>query len=341
MRHSRKKAFTLVELLVVISIIGMLMSLLLPAVQSAREAGRANTCRANLKNLVLAMTQFDQSQNRLPGFINRVGADPDKGNYELRASWVVMLLPYLENADIWDAWNQKHDPLVTSSPLFDCPSDPKEFLGEPTLSYVVNTGQHVDTSVGGETNDVRAGNGLFFDRCQLEPDPGPGRLINMSMAYVETGDGATNTMMISENLHTLFWAFDDQGFAPSSAGGLARAEASFEEESVLLDRQYYFGFFWRNDPSSLTAPFGSASISVGRINATRQLPSPERMEDLAPYYGYPSSNHPGGVHVAFCGNSVRQITEQIDEVTYRQLMTTKRKASNDESWESIIDMSKL
>ena len=66
MRQSKRNAFTLVELLVVIAIIGTLVGLLLPAVQAAREAARANTCRSNMTNLQKAITQREQSMKEFP-----------------------------------------------------------------------------------------------------------------------------------------------------------------------------------------------------------------------------------------------------------------------------------
>src|SRR5206468_4431948 len=71
MRHARR-GFTLVELLVVIAIIGTLVALLLPAVQSARETARGNTCRNNMKQLQLALTNMDSTLRRLPGYVEEI-----------------------------------------------------------------------------------------------------------------------------------------------------------------------------------------------------------------------------------------------------------------------------
>ena len=73
----RKRAFTLVELLVVITIIGMLMALLLPAVQAAREAGRRATCMNNQKNISLALMTYEGSRKAFPGLLNTVKKDPN------------------------------------------------------------------------------------------------------------------------------------------------------------------------------------------------------------------------------------------------------------------------
>ena len=94
MRHIKKQAFTLVELLVVIAIIGTLVGLLLPAVQAAREAARSNTCRSNLTQLQKAVSQREGALGTFPGYINNLGVKGTQN--QVRASWVVMTFPYIE-----------------------------------------------------------------------------------------------------------------------------------------------------------------------------------------------------------------------------------------------------
>src|SRR5690348_13036033 len=126
----RRLAFTLVELLVVITIIGMLVALLLPAVQRARERGRQLTCLNNMKQIGLATFNYDSSKGQVPGltqFIKRgnaeyanVGYDPTTRRFKIVStttatpptqsqlqgiagfSWATMILPQLERSDIWD-----------------------------------------------------------------------------------------------------------------------------------------------------------------------------------------------------------------------------------------------
>ena len=91
----QRTAFTLVELLVVIAIIGILIALLLPAVQSAREAARRTQCANNLKEIGLSIHEYHDSKKELP----------PSAITEHKASWAVFILPYLEQEALCNEWD--------------------------------------------------------------------------------------------------------------------------------------------------------------------------------------------------------------------------------------------
>ena len=127
MRHARK-AFTLVELLVVIAIIGILVALLLPAVQSAREAARRSQCLNNIRQIGIALMSYESANKRLPNGSTRYDGFS-------RNSWVTLILPYIEETGLYNQidlsipldevndnpdiiFNYHHIPFAT----FRCPS---------------------------------------------------------------------------------------------------------------------------------------------------------------------------------------------------------------------------
>jgi prepilin-type N-terminal cleavage/methylation domain-containing protein/prepilin-type processing-associated H-X9-DG protein len=99
--ESSRAGFTLVELLVVIAIIGILVALLLPAIQSAREAARRTSCQSNMKNIALALQNYHSANNRFPvGFVSQPAA-------EEAWAWTTFTLPYLEEQALYDKLNPR------------------------------------------------------------------------------------------------------------------------------------------------------------------------------------------------------------------------------------------
>lgn len=209
LRRACGTGFTLVELLVVIAIIGILVGLLLPAVQAAREAARRMSCGNNLKQIGLALHNYESANRKLPigwnGFI-----DPIQGT-TFRWSYLAGILPYLEQGNVYNNLNLSltlyppgggqpprpiHVPIIsTLIPTYLCPSDRSEKVSSPTgvidsapANYMACFGSGInnpnDPSDDGEM-DLRSDG--IFSNLQWR-------------AFRDCTDGLSNTVSISESL---------------------------------------------------------------------------------------------------------------------------------------------
>ncbi len=127
-RRRLQEGFTLVELLVVIAIIGVLVALLLPAIQAAREAARRSQCSNNMKQIGLAVLNYESAVGRLPAGSTTETASIGGPYY---TTWTVEILPYLEQAPLYDLWDSKQDIIAATNrrlretfvSSYQCPSD--------------------------------------------------------------------------------------------------------------------------------------------------------------------------------------------------------------------------
>jgi prepilin-type N-terminal cleavage/methylation domain-containing protein/prepilin-type processing-associated H-X9-DG protein len=346
----KNRGFTLVELLVVIAIIGTLVALLLPAVQIARESARGNTCRNNMKQLQVAATNMDSTLKRLPGCMEELynpngtksGGPPPMftASFARRASWLVRLFPYMEENTLWDSWSsvfvdssgQHVNPPAPAIATLKCPSNVAEIPDAPTLAYVSNSGWAFSDSglcgrpPGPDGGLEFAADGVFFD-INTNKSVGVGPADNrenapkIQMSLAQVFDGTTKTLMLSENLHALYWCYEPL----STANGYVQ-----NDSSLVPDAKHLFGFLWQNYPS--------ISDRINGDNNYSYLQPPEEVGPSNPQavfaglayegHGYPSSNHPGGVNVAFCGGTIRMMADSIDPVIYGQLMTSNAHKSH-------------
>lgn len=331
------KGFTLVELLVVIAIIGMLMALLLPAVNFAREAGRRMTCQNNQRNLSLALLADEGNKKSLVGFANyieRSGAKPTDWDVKdqewpvapsTRASWLVMILPAIEQNALYERWTQGDDDSIYIS-LLKCPSATADNVGKPGWnSYVVNCGKTDDNAdIGKVIPDSTKSTGVFFDRTRTS--------VKMSIDYISGADGTSNTIMISENLQAGRWSGEEEPTQPKEIAPLEYAVGFcypagfnpkvFERVQGETHGGYYTHTgFNRTGGANCTETTGAPLV----INQCKRTADTYFETAGTGNYRYarPSSDHPSIIVVGFCDNSVRTISESIDEDVFNCLMMTK------------------
>jgi prepilin-type N-terminal cleavage/methylation domain-containing protein len=224
-RGGARRGFTLVELLVVIAIIGVLVGLLLPAVQSAREAARRTSCLNNMKQTALSLHNFHDTNKKFPA-VAKFGQDgPGKPGLQQAAhyTWLFYLLPYIEEQAAYDTTNQDlpvwGQPIVGyRTPAFLCPSDsgtnlPEDTHGIAVSHYGANGGWHWWNGSVAPGANLPAGvdyQGVFNgDRAK-------------SMAQLK--DGTSKTVMFAENNSTGYkgvrntWMANNAGVQRNTGG---------------------------------------------------------------------------------------------------------------------------
>ncbi|WP_425395563.1 DUF1559 domain-containing protein [Aeoliella sp.] len=313
---SKRNAFTLVELLVVIAIIGILVALLLPAVQAAREAARRMQCTNRLKQLSLAALNYESTHGKLPAA--RMGCDTDPAcplssndtNHLEGASVFVQLLPFMEeqalfdlfdldNNDIWypGTWNWNapniQQALAATPDSMVCPSDGERL---PYAQYQHNVPANVQVATGsfaavcGDVGPPAIGDEFYKnDRADARGKP-------FSMKYNNTGvffyakqiklrqiqDGLSNTMFFGETIlghlqeHSNIWSNGNRG----------------------------------------TSSMRSTFYALNTLPEFVQL----KVTSQESHGGF-NSMHPGGANFSFGDGSVTYLTDDIERETYRRLST--------------------
>jgi prepilin-type processing-associated H-X9-DG protein len=144
------------------------------------------------------------------------------------------------------------------------------------------------------------------------------------MSLAQVVDGTTKTLMLAENLHTLYWCYEPK---TGTNGGYVQNDGS-----QVPDTKDLFGFVWKNHPGVNDRINGDKSYDKAQSPEQKNPSNPQlaMASDPTVYetYAYPSSNHPGGVNVAFCGGTIRFMGDSIDPVVYGQIMTSNARKSN-------------
>lgn len=339
--------FTLVELLVVIAIIGVLVGLLLPAVQAAREAARRMQCANNLKQIGLAVHNYESAHRMLPGLYSH--GNSAVGNFSVQSQ----LLPFVEQASLQDLLDfasplvigccpgDLNDPFVGPAqmvlPIFRCPSDPGPDLFEVTTGNRGGATGRVDLYAG--TNyHINQGSGLGTNYDGRAPTDG---LVwsNSRVRFRDVSDGLSNTGLFSESLLGL----PDQR-VPAPQTDRQRRRVWIDVACLWTSRDippHPPGLANGYQPPPDPAQFEAATVAISRgWGGHRGGGWISGREYYTVYHHYhpPDSNvpdmgtcgngifgarseHPGGVNLLLCDGSVRFVTGSIDLPLWRGLGT--------------------
>lgn len=326
-RSTVRPGFTLVELLVVIAIIGILVSLLLPAVQSAREAARRMQCSNNLKQIALAAHNYHDVARTFPPGILLSQYDARRSTYR-GASLFVFLLPFMEQASLHDRWDFADpnrnflggvDARAAQGPNLLCPSEPES---ENPLHYSSRlTGSSLEryikvTSYGGNagTRSYHPDSGfLQTDGVFFGAGPGSQPLPHQQpVCLAEITDGTSQTLLFGERSRwdPNYETFAQQGwdwplrFYGNWCGTSRRALSHFTLSA--------------HAPLNYRLPFPYADRATASPPANTPTDFKYYIDMRVCAYG---SNHPQGANFALADGSVRFIVESIPLLTLRALST--------------------
>ncbi|HXT58237.1 MAG TPA: DUF1559 domain-containing protein [Pirellulales bacterium] len=314
----RRRAFTLVELLVVIAIIGILIALLLPAVQAAREAARRSQCINNLKQLGVGLQNYHDVNRSFP--YGKGGTNAGAVSNGSRVSGFVPLLPYIEQQALytaiqgggsgyppqgpfpWTGWNYWN----VQVPSLLCPSDiravpPPNTMGENNYAF-----SHGDSIANNCFNtDPVNSRGMF---CE-----------NATVTIAMVADGTSNTIAMSERVRANFAnggltpANIKQGTASSIAGlntspgtCLSTAAGAFYIDPATVHG--YFGTCWVDGE---TERCGFTTV-LGPNSPSCLVPTTNCCADSPGGVYSPSGYHPGGVSGLMVDGSVRFISDGVN-----------------------------
>lgn len=335
MLKTKRNGFTLIELLVVIAIIGILVGLLMPAVQSAREAARRTSCLNNLRQVALAAMNYESSFKSLPpGLHQNSSSSPNR-------FWghtvFLRILPYMEQQNVYDLWNfgenwtaADSNALDTSGnrtrnaataavvPTYVCPTD--QIQNNPAELDYVGTGYSIGwfgissyVACAGTYSTYFGDNtmqddGPFFmtgpnskpfsGQVNLEPNAKPARLATIL-------DGQSNTILFGERYH--FDVNFDQ---------ILHYTSPVKHSRYPIAKWGAWG--WYGGGNGTTHAFASTFVP---INYKTPATAAQNFANVNLRMSAFGSGHPAGANFALSDGSTRFVTQTIDMVTYQALST--------------------
>jgi prepilin-type N-terminal cleavage/methylation domain-containing protein/prepilin-type processing-associated H-X9-DG protein len=339
-----RHAFTLVELLVVIAIIGVLVALLVPAVQAARESARASQCKNNLKQFGVALLNFEGARSCLPA------TDPPNG-----FSPQARLLPYMEEQNLQNLLDFKQtaftgpfndktpnprfvDVFATPIPVMICPSDPAPAVNNESAHGYVYAGNNYMISTGSGTDlkyDQRfETDGIVYynSRVQLRHvTDGTSHTVFMSETIRSIGDDVTLAAGSTPGYPYQYTLNGSTGLSPGTGPGVTMTGGPWMGPTINgmlanpdLDAVWRKFTTWRGAGSAALRGRGICWAAEGALNTQTNGYTPPNsfIPDVVTHHtGFfgPRSWHAQGAHVLFGDGSVRVLTDDIEVALHRAL----------------------
>ena len=322
----KKLGFTLVELLVVVAIIGILVALLLPAVQAAREAARRSQCQNNLKQIGLACLNYESSRRGLPPASSNSPAEKLNG-----LGWQVYILPFMEETSVSDniSSNYAEDAETlelansVAVPQYSCPTDPeietvrdRKYDYMRVMSYAGVLGSYF--SRANITECVRSrGDQCVGDEENVSGDFGP---VNTDGLFVvdaltplrKATDGLSKTAMAGERWYQLrTWTFGSYYSSRDAGNPPAPRPPRGPQQKTAVSAA-------KNFDRRTTPNVDLDSSGYYRLHLPDDRPAlPEGAQLTIRYNNLPfGSFHPGNTHFVFGDGSIRPVADDIDPDVY-------------------------
>ena len=289
---STRLAFTLVELLVVISIIGILIALTIPATTAARDRARQARCTSNIKQTNLATMEYITRNGYFPGWKNQFKGVKNPNKF-VNGSWVATLLPFFGEGALEKKWVEGEADTACLLYLI-CPADARPDKIDPHLSYVANCG-----NAKGDSRDA----GVYLD---LYPTSTNKRPTKQTLDFITSNDGLSSTIMTSENNQAYMWGDPTNTSANATHANICWQGFVFFDSNPNTTNSQAINWDYRGVELS-----GQSSRSA--ISADK--------------YARPSSYHPGGVNTSWCDSRVVKLNDDIDYDIYKMMLAPNDKGA--------------